>query len=796
METTSNGGISRPSSVGSNVNAPNQNQNFTPTSNSFTTISSSNFSPSSNAAPSYVESNMQNQASSGNAKPGYPQVNSSPQLASHNSSGYPGGQFSGQNIQPNNQNQMTVNDPHNQHQSWASERDRNSWEPNEMQHQGFVQHNNQHNMQNMQHNQNQMGMKSMNQNMQIVNTGQSQNNSHLQQPMPSPQNHQQNNQMQMHMQGQSQNNMNQSPNHMNHQMHSLPPNSGDNQFSQADRVNLNSRIKTMILNKQQNMEGKMEDEQKADENNTTGHFLSYSHHRRLNYFSDGGGLPDFNPAPHGSALENIMKFASNENYTQPKWNQNSSVNPTSYKPFSYVENSSLDKNILMNMKMDNTYYPYNDNPLPVQKVNLPMSSQGPFNNNQFIETPQRLPLLKSERTNHVPIQASQKNNNSLQMGQNPSNQILHNHISIQTSQNNPQMHRNPIFVQTNQNNLKNQKNLMAVKNNASPNNHLLIQTNQNNLMLASPNSQIQKSSMSLPTSQHNQILVSPNRNQQSLQTSQSNLKLASPNNSQSQMNYMSPQSQNNTIMASANNQPIQTRLTMPTSQNNAILTIPNPQFQRNIPISQNNQSQSANNSYLLNVNEHNQVYIKPEPYQNYNTQENQYKVEPEPQINKVATSQHNHVNSNENHTHSKPDPVPHIKEEVKEIKLEKEAYVFEGHGGPASFQSHGGSWCCRRGGTEPPTPEHLRDGACIGLQTQDEIIEEKNPDKKNPNQPEFKNTEKSNANKEYNDNIEKLKNNVKTEIPDCSCFPPDKSPPEPGSYYTHLGKCQINKLFS
>lgn len=28
---------------------------------------------------------------------------------------------------------------------------------------------------------------------------------------------------------------------------------------------------------------------------------------------------------------------------------------------------------------------------------------------------------------------------------------------------------------------------------------------------------------------------------------------------------------------------------------------------------------------------------------------------------------------------------------------------------------------------------------------------------------------------------------MKTEIPDCDCFPPDKLPPEPGSYYTHLG---------
>lgn len=29
--------------------------------------------------------------------------------------------------------------------------------------------------------------------------------------------------------------------------------------------------------------------------------------------------------------------------------------------------------------------------------------------------------------------------------------------------------------------------------------------------------------------------------------------------------------------------------------------------------------------------------------------------------------------------------------------------------------------------------------------------------------------------------------NNKPEVPDCDCFSNDKKPPEPGSYYTHLG---------
>lgn len=58
-------------------------------------------------------------------------------------------------------------------------------------------------------------------------------------------------------------------------------------FSQADKVNLNTRIKTMILNKQQ--EAKSE-ESKSVEQNTTGHFLWYSHHHHLkrSLSADGG----------------------------------------------------------------------------------------------------------------------------------------------------------------------------------------------------------------------------------------------------------------------------------------------------------------------------------------------------------------------------------------------------------------------------------------------------------------------------------------------------------------------------
>lgn len=63
----------------------------------------------------------------------------------------------------------------------------------------------------------------------------------------------------------------------------------DKSFSQADKVNLNTRIKTMILNKQQ--ENIKMEESKAVEQNSTGHFLSYSHHHHLKKpLGDDGGF--------------------------------------------------------------------------------------------------------------------------------------------------------------------------------------------------------------------------------------------------------------------------------------------------------------------------------------------------------------------------------------------------------------------------------------------------------------------------------------------------------------------------
>lgn len=138
-------------------------------------------------------------------------------------------------------------------------------------------------------------------------------------------------------------------------------------------------------------------------------------------------------------------------------------------------------------------------------------------------------------------------------------------------------------------------------------------------------------------------------------------------------------------------------------------------------------------------------------------------------------------------------------------------YLFAGDGGPAQIRNEVGYSCCRQGSTKKPPPEHLRDGACPGLQTKDEILED-DPDANDKNNPKTqskpntpvpdltKPIEKNqfNYSKEYLDNLERLRNNSRTEVPDCNCFPADKNPPEPGSYYTHLGKFSyfLNKILS
>ncbi|XP_047986401.1 LOW QUALITY PROTEIN: DNA N6-methyl adenine demethylase [Leguminivora glycinivorella] len=127
------------------------------------------------------------------------------------------------------------------------------------------------------------------------------------------------------------------------------------------------------------------------------------------------------------------------------------------------------------------------------------------------------------------------------------------------------------------------------------------------------------------------------------------------------------------------------------------------------------------------------------------------------------------------------------------VPKSQEPYMYAGDGGPVSIHNEIGYSCCRQGSTKKPPPEHLRDGACPGLQTKDEILED-DPEEKDAKKPPTPvpditkvKENQFNYSKEYLENLERLRNNSRTEVPDCNCFPADKNPPEPGSYYTHLG---------
>lgn len=68
----------------------------------------------------------------------------------------------------------------------------------------------------------------------------------------------------------------------------IPSQQTESNFSQADRVNLNTKLKTMILNKQLQIENKRE-ETLNSEHGHNGHFLSYNHHHHLYSLGEDGG---------------------------------------------------------------------------------------------------------------------------------------------------------------------------------------------------------------------------------------------------------------------------------------------------------------------------------------------------------------------------------------------------------------------------------------------------------------------------------------------------------------------------
>lgn len=151
------------------------------------------------------------------------------------------------------------------------------------------------------------------------------------------------------------------------------------------------------------------------------------------------------------------------------------------------------------------------------------------------------------------------------------------------------------------------------------------------------------------------------------------------------------------------------------------------------------------------------------------------------------------------HTYPNPNapPLDPSKEGIDKVT----GYPFLGEGGPAAIKDPVGYSCCRRGGTRNPTTEHLKDGSCAGLQTKDEILLEdeeeegaEGGDSKSSKSKDSEKTEGEEVKVKHElvtpliDTSDRLEKGNKPEVPDCDCFPSDKNPPEPGSYYTHLGR--------
>lgn len=107
-----------------------------------------------------------------------------------------------------------------------------------------------------------------------------------------------------------------------------------------------------------------------------------------------------------------------------------------------------------------------------------------------------------------------------------------------------------------------------------------------------------------------------------------------------------------------------------------------------------------------------------------------------------------------------------MNEERLDVKVKKEEnYPFAGDGGPVCLESQG-AWCCRQGGTEKPTPDHLRDGCCQGAQVEDSSIEQSEENQSiSPNNCD--------SDKKGGDHLDS-KNVIRSDVPECSCFPPDK----------------------
>ncbi|XP_047521405.1 DNA N6-methyl adenine demethylase isoform X2 [Pieris napi] len=664
------------------------------------------------------EQSSQNGQHSGNAEPGYLQGSNGPR-ASLDCSGYSGGYTSGQH----NENSQTQNqnDWQQQQRQWHNQRLQNQQQISQIQSQ-------QQQLQNQINYQNQQIQNQQMQNQQLQNQ-QIQNQQIQNQQM---QNQQMQNQQMQNQQMQSQQMQQQRQEEAEQQM-----------FSQSDRVNLNSRLKTMILNKQNHTrdgtntppdkgdpgEGPPRgiDDRKgcvsiADDRNTTGHFLSYSHHLRGNYHIGDQVYPVAGNYSQNTHSYRTGEFGGGGHHV---WEGGTQV-PRDYNKHNSSENTlKAPQKLPSYSDMRSQFNSYTNVHYDAQKYtemygsdNVSFSQQQ--DNKDFQSKMLIGPVSVMNQQNCAPTQDANAQKKAFDREaydakfKHPSAPLI---PKLETPDTYQYQKEERVKVEPQRNHAPQIKNVIPHHNKLDP------QRDYQNGM-------IQKQNVLPPIS-----------------TIKHETFVQKPQNYQQFQNYPNDRRQ----------ETIEKYAQIPRPHENS-------GFQRYHRGLENKVTKDDRRNLGICEETKPPFYIE------------QIKSEHSPPGHKI------YKNINFGPPRSEP-------------------YMFAGDGGPVAIRSEVGYSCCRQGSTKKPPPEHLRDGACPGLQTKDEVLEgepdaAEKTDPKTPSKPSTptpdlysKNPKENqfNYSKEYLENLERLRNNSRTEVPDCNCFPADKNPPEPGSYYTHLG---------
>lgn len=540
-----------------------------------------------------------------------------------------------------------------------------------------------------------------------------------------------------------------SPNHnMNHVQewswnnHTVP--AGNNEiFNQSDRVNLNTRLKTMILSKN---DQKDHDHQNGDgttsaanQQNTaqTGHFLSYSHHLR-----------DINPTTNDSrSLQPCSAPVA-----EPIGGGGESI----WKPFGYNKPNDFQYS---DQKLENSIRKtdYSGTDEIVKEKNAKgkaTAAQKSQNADVKVKTEPEKVKPKRQRKKPPPKQTpvndastNKSSNNENCQNSNPRQSYSSYGIDHIHPPNEPMQPSKPPYY--------------LPKANES-------QTHSALTTPFDPTIKIKQEPMSF--SNYNPTTNHPVENFDLAQVKMEGYE----RNYQNFINYADYcQSQNSTANRGAQQQQ--------QSQSETDYPCFNPNY--NYP-----SFSSAN--YQANYPNYNQ-------YTGQQVQQQPMNVEPVPQTTKqepyLQEQQVKTEITNENkieltnyekeipvYTYPNPSKLPTVGDQNQ--KAETQMFPYLGEGGPATLTESTGFSCCRQGGTHHPSDEHIRDGACVGRQTKDELMLDDEAEKSQDEAGE----------RTAIPSPDRTEKGLKPEVPDCDCFSSDKNPPEPGSYYTHLGESEFD----